>query len=163
GGDGTIGAVMRELARRPRLVTLLPVGSANNIAEALGFGEREPAELIAAWPEASPRRFCLGVLSAGGRDETFLESVGGALFAASIGRAEHAETEDVDKVDLGLRVLRGLVDELPARPWRLELDDDEVEGDFLAVEAMVVGETGPKIPLAPAADPGDGLLDVVVV
>jgi diacylglycerol kinase family enzyme len=163
GGDGTIGTVMRELARRPRLVTLLPVGSANNIAEALGFGEREPEELVAGWPRGATRRFCLGELSAGGHVETVIETVGGGLFAESIARAERVETEGVDKVELGLRLLRRLVDELPARPWRIELDGADHAGDFLAVEAMVIGETGPKIPLAPDADPASPLLDVVLI
>jgi diacylglycerol kinase family enzyme len=93
----------------------------------------------------------------------FLETVGGGLFAESIRRAQRTETGDQDKVELGLRVLRQLVDELPAPPWRVELDGTDCSGNFLAVEAMVIGWTGPNIPLAPRADPGDNLLDVVLI
>jgi diacylglycerol kinase family enzyme len=45
----------------------------------------------------------------------------------------------------------------------VELDGADASGDYLAVEAMVIGETGPNILLAPAADPEDRLLDVVLV
>jgi diacylglycerol kinase (ATP) len=62
-----------------------------------------------------------------------------------------------------LRLLREAVQDEPARRWELELDGADLSGDLLAVEAMNVRETGPNVLLAPEADPGDGLLDVVLV
>jgi diacylglycerol kinase family enzyme len=156
--------VLRELAKGPpRTVTVLPLGSANNIARALGLGGREPEELVAAWETGERRRFRLGEVEAGAETRTFLESVGGGLFAESIRQAERVETEDTDKVELGLRVLRRLVDELPVEPWGVELDGADASGYHVAVEAMVIGQTGPQIPLAPAADPEDARLDVVLI
>ena len=76
------------------------------------------------------------------------------MFAAAIKEAERVQDDDDDKVDLGLRLLRRLVDELPTQPWQLRLDGVEHHGSYLAVEAMVIGETGPRVPLAPAARPG---------
>jgi diacylglycerol kinase family enzyme len=38
-----------------------------------------------------------------------------------------------------------------------------VSEELLGLEAMNVRELGPNLPLAPDADPGDGLLDVVLV
>jgi diacylglycerol kinase family enzyme len=156
--------VLRELAKAPqRTVTVLPLGSANNIGRAFGLGDREPEELVAGWDAAERRRFRLGEVKAGVETRTFLESVGGGLFAESIRRAERLETEDTDKVELGLRVLRRLVDELPVAPWDVELDGVDAGGNYVAVEAMVIGQTGPQIPLAPAADPEDDHLDVVLI
>src|SRR5207248_10929955 len=34
---------------------------------------------------------------------------------------------------------------------------------YPGVEAMIIDETGPNIALAPAADPADGLLDLVLI
>ena len=85
------------------------------------------------------------------------------MIAAGIERALLIENGEDDKVALGVRVLRGLIGTLPAQEWRVELDGGDHSGAFLAVEAMVIGETGPRIPLAPAADPEDRLLDVVLV
>ena len=89
-------------------------------------------------------------------DKIFVETVGGGLFAEAIREAERDQQDDDDKVELGLRVLRRLVDELPTQPWRLGLDGVEHHGRYLAVEAMVIGETGPRVPLAPAARPRTG-------
>ena len=72
-----------------------------------------------------------------------METVGGGLFAAAIKEAERVQDDDDDKVDLGLRLLRRLVDESPTQPWHLALDGVEHHGSYLAVEAMVIGETGP--------------------
>jgi diacylglycerol kinase (ATP) len=41
------------------------------------------------------------------------------------------------------------------------VDDAGLSGSYLAVEVMNIRETGPNLPLAPAADPGDGRVDVV--
>ena len=43
------------------------------------------------------------------------------------------------------------------------LDGVEHRGRYLAVEAMVIGETGPRVPLAPAARPEDRHIDVVLI
>lgn len=164
GGDGTVGEVLTELgAASAGLVTILPLGSANNIASAFGLGERTPEELIAGWSDAKKHRYRLGLAEAPERREAFVETVGGGLFAESILRAAAVETGDADKVELGLRLLRELVDELPAHRWDVELDGVDHSGEFFGVEAMVIGDTGPKVPLTPAADPEDRLLDVVLI
>jgi diacylglycerol kinase family enzyme len=43
------------------------------------------------------------------------------------------------------------------------VDGDDLSGELLAVEAMNIGQMGPNLPLSPQAEPGDGLLDVVLV
>ena len=164
GGDGTVGAVLTEMAEREQaLVTVLPLGSANNIARALGFPDRPTEKLVAGWATATRRRFRLGDLQAPNRHEAFVETVGGGLFAAAIKEAERVQDDDDDKVDLGLRLLRRLVDELPTQPWHLTLDGVEHHGSYLAVEAMVIGETGPRVPLAPTARAEDRHIDVVLI
>ena len=164
GGDGTVRAVLTAMAERAQaLVTVLPLGSANNIARALGFPDRPPEELIAGWSTATRRRFRLGDLQAPDRHEAFVETVGGGLFAEAIKEAERVQDDDDDKVELGLRVLHRLVEELPTQPWHLRLDGVEHHGRYLAVEAMVIGETGPRVPLAPAARPDDRRIDVVLI
>ena len=165
GGDGTVGKALLALAdpETPRVpVTVLPLGSANNIARELGL-DGDPAELIAGWDDAGRSRYRLGEIATDARRLTFLEGVGGGLIAAGIERAQQVENGDDDKVALGLRVLRRLVETLDPNEWRIELDGVDHGGTFLAVEVMLIGETGPRIPLAPAADPEDRLLDVVLV
>lgn len=163
GGDGTVGDVLRGLrdGRRRWLLTVLPLGSANNIAHSLGLTGRDLADLVAGWPGAARRPYRLGDVTSDGGGATFVEAVGGGLFAESV--RQTPDEPDGDKVLLGLRTLRRLLDELPAEPWEAELDGRPRECRCIAVEAMAIGWTGPGVPLAPAADPGDEVLDVVMV
>jgi diacylglycerol kinase (ATP) len=163
GGDGTVRKVFKALSGARTPVTLLPVGSANNIARTLGFEHDDAARLVRDWAEGKTRPYDLGRIELLGGVTAFVESTGGGIFADALVRAKQVDKEGRDKVDQGLRLLREVVEEEPSRPWELELDGHNVSGELLAVEAMNVRETGPNVLLAPDADPGDGLLDVVLV
>jgi diacylglycerol kinase (ATP) len=168
GGDGSVGKVFKEIATKRVPVTLLPVGSANNIARTVGIADRDVEALVAGWDAGELRRFDLGVATAAWGRELFAESVGGGIFGEVLARAPQAEraageVDGEEKVDLGLELLRDVIAGLPAAPWRIEVDGDVLSGEFLAVEMMNTGELGPNFPLAPDADPGDGLLEVVLV
>jgi diacylglycerol kinase (ATP) len=168
GGDGSVGKVFKEIATKRVPVTLLPVGSANNIARTVGIADRDVEALVAGWDGGDLRRFDLGVATAPWGEELFAESVGGGIFGEVLVRAPQAERAfgDIDgeeKVDLGLELLQEVIEGLPVRPWRVEVDGDVLSGEFLAVELMNTGELGPNFPLAGDADPGDGLLEVVLI
>jgi diacylglycerol kinase family enzyme len=164
GGDGTLRKALTALAERESPpVTMLPLGSANNTARAFGFSAAHPGELVAGWAHGERRRFRLGEVETAGRSEVFIETVGGGLFAEAIKEAEPLEDVADNKVELGLQVLGRLLDERDTTSWRVTVDDHDASGDYLAVEAMVIGHTGPRIPLAPAADPEDRHLDVVLI
>jgi diacylglycerol kinase (ATP) len=166
GGDGTVRKVFKALSGARTPVTLFPVGSANNIARTLGFGDAAVAELVRAWPSARKRPFDVGKVESTSGGTQFVEAVGGGLFADLLARAEEAEDDanDVDEdLERGLRLLRGAIAEARSHRWILELDGTDVSDDLLAVEALNVGESGPRIPLAPDADPSDGKLEVVLV
>jgi diacylglycerol kinase family enzyme len=103
----------------------------------------------------------VGSVSFAGEKEAFVESVGGGLFAEVIERAK--ATDDDDKIELGLRLLNDVVRDARAVRWRVEADGADLSGAFLAAEAMNVRETGPNIPIAPNADPGDGQFELVLI
>jgi diacylglycerol kinase (ATP) len=163
GGDGTVRKVFKALSGATTPVTLFPVGSANNIARTLGFEHDDAGRLVGGWAEGTTRPYDLGRVELSGGVTAFVESTGGGIFAHVLARAERVDKQGRDKVEHGLRLLRETVEDEPARPWKLELDGHDNSGDLLAVEAMNVRETGPNVLLAPDADPGDGLLDLVLV
>jgi diacylglycerol kinase (ATP) len=166
GGDGSIGKVMRKVARVPAPVTLLPLGSANNIARTVGIADARLDELVRGWETGEQRRFDIGEVSAPWGDSLFVESVGGGIFGDVLERAEEIDADEADgeeKVRLGLELMREIVESAPALAWEVVVDGIDLSGDYLAVEAMNIRELGPNFPVAPDADPGDGLLDVVLI
>ena len=87
GGDGTVRKVLIELAGTGRVATLLPVGTANNIAGSLGLEEVIPTRLVDGWEGGRVVRCDIGVVT-GSERELFVETTGGGLFAELLVRAE---------------------------------------------------------------------------
>jgi diacylglycerol kinase (ATP) len=164
GGDGSVRKVFLALVGKQVPVTLLPIGSANNIARSLGFDEDDPAALIEGWNDHRLRLFDVCALSGEG-ESRFVEAAGGGLFADVLARAEEspADPSGEDKVEHGLRLLLESVTQAEPRRWQVSVDGRELSGELLGVEATNVRETGPNVPLAPEADPGDGLLEAVLI
>jgi diacylglycerol kinase (ATP) len=167
GGDGTVREVFKQLAGTSLQATLVPVGTANNIARSLGFPEVEEdaGRLIEGWA-AGRRAWCdLGKLTFATGEELFIESAGGGLFGEVLVRAKKSETnrEGEDKIEFGLRALREIVDEASPLSWGIRADGRDRSGELLGVAAMNVRELGPRVPAAPAADPGDGLLELTLI
>lgn len=160
GGDGTIRKVFRELATSDVAVTILPIGSANNIARTLGLAEKPLDRLVAGLTEGARHPYDLGVASAPWGEAVVVESFGGGLFGEVISRAQRSDQGD-NKVDLGLQLLAETIEDSAPREWILDTDGTDRSGSFLAVEAMNIRETGPNVPVAPEADPADGVFDLV--
>ena len=178
GGDGTIAKVARRLGGRGIPLAVLPLGTANNIARSLGVeGDAEPmiAALGAApLAELPRRRLDVGVARARWGERRFVEGVGAGLIAGLLasdegdGEGEDPPTKErtsdpEERVALGLELLRRVATETEARRWRITADGRTVAGDFLMVEAVNIRALGPRLGLAPEADPGDGKLDLVLV
>jgi diacylglycerol kinase family enzyme len=127
----------------------VPIGSANNIALSL--------ELV----QGNRTRFDVASLTWDGGATTFVESCGGGVFAEMLVRAEHAQGND--KVELGLRSLLEVATATAAQEWRVDADGRDLSGEYIAVDVLNIALIGPNVPVAPDADPGDGLLDLVLV
>lgn len=165
GGDGTVTRVALELAGSEIPMAILPLGTANNIARALGL-VGSAHEISERWKEAEPRPLDLGVISASWTEQRFVESVGGGIFATLIKIAKDDDnlmSMTGAKGDRALATLESVVEDAGLTRWEIEVDGKELSGDYAAVEVMNMRFVGPKIQLAPDADPGDGLLDLVLV
>jgi diacylglycerol kinase family enzyme len=168
GGDGTVEKVGASLAGRSVPMAILPIGTANNIADTLGV-RGDVSELIAGWRTA--RRTCIdvGVIRTPWGKKRFLESVGVGVFVQLLAAA--GASSDVgergsgtnEKIDRALAIVRTLIERRAPQPWRVTVDGRDVSGDYLLVEVMNIQAIGPRLRLAPAADPTDGALDVVLM
>jgi diacylglycerol kinase (ATP) len=167
GGDGTVRKVALTAADRGLRFAVLPIGTANNIAKTLGM-LGDARQLVESWSADPPleRRLDIGEVSGAPGTRRFVESVGGGPVAELIRRGDEVE-EDVQllgrETDRGLHVLTDEVRRARMLPWRVMADGVDLSGDYLAVEVLNVRFVGPNVPLAPDADPSDGLLDVVLI
>lgn len=169
GGDGTVGKVARALAGRPIPIALLPMGTANNVASALGLHNRALPDLIAGWTDATRRPFDVGLARGPWGEYRFLESVGVGLLseaihvideghAAYVNEIGHTET----RINAALDVFRHTVDSIRPASVELWLDGAALSGEYILVEALNFGTAGPNLNFAPHGNPSDGLLDLVL-
>ena len=163
GGDGTVGKAARVLAGTRTPITVLPLGTANNIAGTLGLGGT-PGELIAGWAGGVVQPFDSAVVHSSEAPARFLEGLGFGAFPRAMRKAaEAAELEDREAtLQRDLRLLRCAIAKAPLKSFTLEADGEDLSGDYLLVEILNIPTLGPNVALAPRAHPGDGHLDLVL-
>lgn len=159
GGDGTLRAVTTRLIDSEVPIFLIPNGTANNVGRTLGL-EDEPLEVLKQLGDARPVKMDLGRLTLPWGETHFLEGAGCGLFAEALARYQ---PEDGKSFLRGIKTLVELLLELPKCPLQMRLDGAEEEGEYLLVEAMNMGAIGPRLNLAPKADPHDGTFEVLKV
>jgi len=159
GGDGTIHDAVGGLPLGPDdpAVALLPGGTGNDLVRGLGL----PADAVAtarAAAAGAPRALdlldCDGVRAANGVNAGFAAAATEILsrrIKLLLGPAAYA----VGGLVAGLRP--------PTWPARVEVAGEVFEAEALAVVAGNGPSFGGGIRLLEGADPGDGLLDVLVV
>jgi diacylglycerol kinase (ATP) len=159
GGDGTIREVAKRLHGKGRPITILPLGTANNTARTLGV-EGTVKQIIAGLTH--PRNVPLDLARARGPwgEEIVLEGAGLGLFANVLSAYRPDEGKSLLRA-VGVAA-NTLGTDAPVR-CRLELDGMVLDGEYLLVEIMNMRAIGPRLTVAPDADPGDGLLDLVLV
>jgi diacylglycerol kinase family enzyme len=170
GGDGTVAEVARATAGGSVPMTILPTGTANNIATWLGLSGRPAEELVAGWSSAVRRPFDLGLARGRWGEFRFLESVGIGLLAEVMAAIDEGEAGWVNRlsrremrISAALDVLHHALQRSSGVDCELDLDGERVSGAYLLLEFLNFGAAGPNLELAPAADCGDGLLDIVLV
>ena len=161
GGDGTVGKVARRLIGSDLSMSVLPLGTANNLARALGF--HVPAkEIIAQLAQGKSEAFDVGRARGPWGKRFFFEAVGAGLFADYL----LAPAEDADEAGSKAAELKRHVTEMRerfadhvARKWEIELDGEDVSGRYLFWQAMNIRSVGPALVMAPNAKTNDGKFD----
>ena len=161
GGDGTVARVARRLRNRDIPLAILPIGTANNIARALGLnGDIET--LISHLPTAKPKRLDIGVACGPWGKRRFLEAVGFGTIAKAIAHSGPKPPKAL-RIDMGREELQKYFEEASGERFEIDVDGEVFAGEFLLVEIMNLARTGPALPISFTAEPDDGLLDVVFV
>ncbi|GAB3324027.1 hypothetical protein GCM10027299_20880 [Larkinella ripae] len=172
GGDGTVRKVAkrllnRKLIEKPYPVALLPNGTANNIAGTLNIPIDDPRPVVQSWHKDQRKTFDIGLVEGLPKRHFFLEGIGYGVFPRLIKEMEDHQERSTDspeeKLNVALEVLAEIVQSYEARPCQIEVDGVDYSGNYLLVEVMNIRSIGPKLVLAPAADPGDGQFEIVLV
>jgi len=155
GGDGTVALVAQELAHSNVDLGIIPAGTANNFATALGL-PRDWSEALRVVRDGSTERVDLGKVG----ERYFTESAGVGLFADSLEYYGRRTGKHLGKL---LYAAGKLLVSARARRMKLTIDGEQVVERAVMCEVANTYRMGLGAPVAPDANPADGWLDVVVI
>lgn len=157
GGDGTVRAVARRLLGSDSPMAILPLGTANNIARNFNV-DGDPLDLIAALADPFRCPFDVGKVETPWGTDYFLEALGFGFYADTLAAYGNNEEKSL------LRAVGAFTRTLPnyqARTFTMRLDGEDAGGDYLLVEVLNTTAFGPRLKVAPRADSGDGLFEII--
>jgi diacylglycerol kinase (ATP) len=168
GGDGTTAKVAFRLIDSGIPLSVLPLGTANNLARALGF-VASPDEIIERLEGGKKQLFDVGLATGPWGERYFFEGVGGGLLADYVREAKKEEkkngkSEKLSKEQEMARhgaLLRRMLHDYHARQWKIKIDGKDISGQYVLWEAMNIRSVGPALHLAPRAETRDGRFDFV--
>ncbi len=161
GGDGTVGLAAQAVAGTATALAVLPSGTGNDLAAALGI----PADPVQA------ARHVARALSSGQRRQIDLGRVkGGACFTtvlctgfdAAVNARANAMRWPAGPRRYDLAVLAELA-ALTPRPVRVRAGETEVELEAILVAVGNASSYGGGLRICPDATLADGLLDVIAI
>jgi diacylglycerol kinase family enzyme len=166
GGDGTVARAARALAGTALPIAILPMGTANNIANSLGIND-DPGEAIAAWDRQRVTRMDLGAVSDERGERLFVEGVGIGLLPKGITRGRDEPEKDrgrdaAAEMTWARRVFLDALSRLQPQRSRIVIDGEEIAGDYLLVEVLNIASVGPRLRLSDETAPADGMLSLVI-
>src|SRR5262245_26858846 len=88
GGDGIVGKVAKRMIGKQTPLAVLPMGTANNIANALGVADRPLDQLVAGWNSARRMKFDVGAASGPWGSTYFIEGLGLGIFTETMARLD---------------------------------------------------------------------------
>src|SRR4051794_35954424 len=130
GGDGVVGKVARRLVGRKTPMSVLPLGTANNLARTLGF-TGTANKLISNLTTGEKRAFDVGVARGPWGKRYFFEGAGAGLFADYLQAPRDVKPtkESISKAEAMKRhiiELRRKLQDYRARFWQIELDGKDL-------------------------------------
>ena len=166
GGDGTVALAARMLARTGIPLSILPLGTANNIARSVGIPDSID-EIIRRLETARRVPLDLGVADGVWGQQYFVEGVGGGLISTAIAdtdtRADGNKLATRSKLAGAIRTIGGVLSRLQPVEWTIVADGARTTREILLVEVLNIRSIGPNLVLSPDANPFDGLFRLVMV
>jgi diacylglycerol kinase (ATP) len=162
GGDGLVRRVALNAPRGSR-ISILPLGTANNVANSLGI-RGKPKDVIAGLKDPREQPLDLGWAKGPWGERAILEGVGvGAVteVAARMDAGEGRGAEGQSAIKRARALLRAALVTGRDHWFDVTVDGQSICDKAAFLEVANMRFIGPRLALAPSADPGDGELDVV--
>jgi diacylglycerol kinase (ATP) len=159
GGDGTVAKVLTHVDGDTAPVTILPLGTANNLAGALGI-RGSIGDLVAGLRQSRMVALDVGMSDGPWGLQRFFESVGFGMLAGALGPVNQSRLPSPQKIPEGRQAVRRVLRDMPPTRLRARLDDRLLDEEILMLEVSKVAALGPRLRIAPGAEPGDGFLHV---
>lgn len=167
GGDGTVNLAIQEVAGTGTPLGIIPSGTGNDFAAALGLRELDVVAAADAIAGGRTRRIDLAQVTRGDGSTRYFGSVLASGFDSKVNDRANAMRWPRGGSRYNIAILVEFLT-LAGIPYEVELEladgtREQVRGD-LVMATVGNGRTyGGGIPICPDADPADGLLDVVLV
>jgi diacylglycerol kinase (ATP) len=155
GGDGTVRKVALAARSDGPPIAILPLGTANNIANSLGVAAAI-GDLIAGWRKATPTPFYPIEIDAPWGRQRLIEGIGLGVFAQVI---EENIGEDIEPLEARRRVAE-MMESAEAETFDIRVDDALICEPTVLLEITTIPLVGPNLLLASAANPADQLIDL---
>jgi diacylglycerol kinase family enzyme len=165
GGDGTVEKIASRLIDSRIPLSVLPLGTANNLARSLGF-VTSAQKIIARLQGGKERAFDVGLARGPWGKRFVFEGAGGGLLADYVRAAKgtRGKTKQIPKKQAMTRhvsLIRKMLHDYPARKWKIEADGEDISGRYILWEALNIRSVGPNLSLAGRASTKDGRFDFV--
>jgi len=158
GGDGTVHEVLKGLAGTGKVLGVVPIGSGNDFARMLGLKGLPWPKALEHALFAPEEALDLGLVNG----EAFGASLG-IGFDALVAKKALSAPPFLRGMPRYLYALFAVLKDLRLPEGRVLVDGEEVHrGRLLLLAAMNGPMYGGGIPIAPMADPQDGLLSIVL-
>jgi diacylglycerol kinase (ATP) len=162
GGDGTIHELLPACLANDLTLGVVPAGSGDDFAYALGIERRDPLAAVASLLAGHERRIDVGTVNG----EPFVNAFG-AGFDAEAARRMNEAPEPFRGLGRYLYGIASAMRDFRLSRVEVEIDDDAGRRLAFAGPALLVSvqngpRTGGSFLFAPGARPDDGVLDVLV-
>jgi diacylglycerol kinase (ATP) len=158
GGDGAVTKVIDHAKAKGPPLTILPLGTANNIATSLGI-TGEPAALIETWDPPKMRPFYRLYAKGPWGRRRIMEGIGFGCFEQTM---DEMGTQKPD-IEVAREWLADAILRTPPERLTVEFDSTALTEEFTLLEVTNIPLVGPRIHLAPFANPSDPLVMVSFV
>jgi diacylglycerol kinase (ATP) len=164
GGDGTVNLALQAVAGTHVRFGVIPAGTGNDFATAMDISP-DPVvaakTIAAALAEGRSRPVDLARMAGPDGYDRWFAAVLGAGFDALVNERANAMAWPKGRRRYDIAIFAELL-RLRPRHYQLVLDGEQVELDAVLVAVGNTHSYGGGMKMCPAADPTDGLLDVVI-